>query len=158
MKNRRDGKLIKDINGMFQLMLDLKPNRCDSDVYINQKVDVTNLVKYIEKKKKEGYEISYFHAFVAAIGKAIYNRPKLNRFVTNRHVFEHNDVVISFVAKISFDDKSEEIMVMVPIEEDDTLFTISEKIKNKDETWRCACVNFCAFCEFYVTCIFLLAE
>lgn len=135
-RDRKDARRVDNITGMAQICIDLKPNRCDSDVYINQKVDVTNLVKYIEKKKKEGYEISYFHAFVAAIGKAIYNRPKLNRFVTNRHVFEHNDVVISFVAKISFDDKSEEIMVMVPIKEDDTLFTISEKIKTKVDKIR----------------------
>ena len=136
MKNRRDAKRIKDVNGMFQIMLDLKPNRCDSDVFINQKMDVTNLVKYIEKKKKEGNELTYFHAFLAAIGKTMYNRPKLNRFIANRHVWEHNSIVISFVAKISFDDRSEEIMVMVPIEEHDNINTISKKVKDKVDTIR----------------------
>ena len=136
MRSRRDAKIIKDINGMFQLMLDLKPNRCDSDVFINQKMDVTKLVKYIEKKKKEGKEITYFHAFLTAIGKTFYNRPKLNRFIANRHVYEHNDIVISFVAKVSFDDRSEEIMVMVPIEEYDNIDTISKKIKSKVDSIR----------------------
>ena len=136
MKNRRDAKRIKDINGMFQIMLDLKPNRCDSDVFINQKMDVTNLVKYVEKKKKEGSDITYFHTFLTAIGKTMYNRPKLNRFIANRHVWEHNDIVISFVAKISFDDRSEEIMVMVPIEEHDNINTISKKVKDKVDTIR----------------------
>ena len=134
--NRRDAKRIKDINGMFQIMLDLKPNRCDSDVFINQKMDVTNLVKYVEKKKKEGSDITYFHTFLTAIGKTMYNRPKLNRFIANRHVWEHNDIVISFVAKISFDDRSEEIMVMVPIEENDNINTISKKVKDKVDTIR----------------------
>jgi len=72
MRNRRDAKRIKDINGMFQIMLDLKPKRCDSDVYINQKMDVTKLVEYVEKKKKEGNDITYFHTFLTAIGKTIY--------------------------------------------------------------------------------------
>ena len=136
MRDRRDGKLVKDINGMFQLILDLKPNRCDSDVFINQKMDVTKLVKYVEKKKKEGKEITYFHTFLTAIGKTMYNRPKLNRFIANRHVYEHNSVVISFVAKISFDDRSEEIMVMVPIEPNDTVDTISKKVKDKVDSIR----------------------
>ena len=136
MRNRRDAKLVKDINGMFQLMLDLKPRRCDSDVYINQKMDVTKLAKYVEKKKKEGKDITYFHCFLAAIGKTIYNRPKLNRFIANRHVFEHNDITISFVAKVSFDDRSEEIMVMVPIAEDDNVDTISKKVKDKVDNIR----------------------
>lgn len=135
-KDRKDAKRIKDISGMFQIMLDIKPKRCDSDVFINQKMDVTKLVEYIEKQKKEGKEISYFHAFVTAIGKTIYNRPKLNRFIINRHVYEHNDVIISFVAKVSFDDRSEEIMVMVPIDENDNLNSISKKIKNKVDNIR----------------------
>lgn len=139
--SKKDSKRIKDINGMFQIMLDLKPNRCDSDVFINQKMDVTELVEYVEKKKKEGDNITYFHAFVTAIGKTMYNRPKLNRFIRNRHVFEHNDVVISFVAKISFDDKSEEIMLMIPIGPNDNINTISKKIKDKVDSIRNKNVN-----------------
>ena len=140
-KDRRDAKRIKDINGMTQLMLDIKPNRCDSDVFINQKMDVTNLVKYIDKKKKKGDELTYFHAFVTAIGKTMYNRPKLNRFIANRHVYEHNSIVISFVAKISFDDRSEEIMIMVPIEPNDNIHSISKKIKDKVDAIRNKKVN-----------------
>lgn len=127
----RNAKRIKNINGMEQIMIDLKPRRCDSFVYSQTNIDVTNLVKYIQKKKLENSEITFFHAFVAALGKVFYNRNKLNRFVQNRHVFEHNDIVISFVAKVSFDDKAEEIMIMVPIKENDNINTISAYIKNK---------------------------
>ena len=134
---RKDAKRIKNIDGLSQILLDLKPNRCDSDVYINQNIDVTELVKYIEKVKKKGNsDVTYFHAFVTAIAKTIYNRPKLNRFIANRHVYEHNDIVISFVAKVSFDDKSEEIMVMVPILDDDNIYTIGKKIKDRVDSYR----------------------
>lgn len=126
----RNAKRVKNITGMQQIMIDLKPERCNSDVYINQKMDVTNLVKYINNKKEQGYKYTYFHAFLAAIGKVLYNRNKLNMFVSNHHIFEHNDIVISFVAKVSFDDKSEEIMVMVPINPDDNIETIGKKIRD----------------------------
>lgn len=132
MKDKR----IKDLTGMAQICIDLKPERCDSDVYINQKMDLTNLGKYLDKKKKEGSDITYFHAFLTAIGKTIYNRPILNRYVRNRHVFEHSDVVISFVAKVSFDDKSEELMIMIPIEPNDNIYTISKKVKDKVDSMR----------------------
>lgn len=124
----RNARRVKDITGMQQICIDLKPDRCDSDVYINQKMDVTRLVEYMDKRKKDGDDITYFHAFVTAIGKVFYNRNKLNRFVSNRHIYEHNDVVVSFVAKVSFDDKSEEMMIMVPIEPNDNIDTISKKI------------------------------
>ena len=128
---RKDAFRIKKLNGMEQLILDIKPRRCDSDVYINQKMDVTELVKYIEIKKKNGEEITYFHAFVTSLGKVIYNRRKLNRFIANRHVWEHKDVVISFVAKETFSDKAEELMIMVPFNENDNIYTIAELIKGK---------------------------
>ncbi len=125
----RNAKRVKDITGMQQICIDLKPNRCDADVYINQKMDVTKLMEYLKKRKEEGTHITFFHAVVAGIGKVLYNRNKLNRFVSNRHMYEHNDVVVSFVAKITFDDHSEEMMIMVNIEPNDTIDTISKKIQ-----------------------------
>lgn len=129
-------KRVKDLNGLGQILLDIKPKRCDSDVYINQKIDVTNLCDYMIKAKKKNSDLTYFHAFVTALGKTFYNRKKLNYYVRNRHLYEHKDIVISFVAKISFDDKSEEVMLLIPIDENDNIFTISDKIKSKVEKLR----------------------
>lgn len=134
--DRRDAKRVRDLTGMAQICIDLKPNRCDSDVYLNQKFDVTELVKYVENKKKSGVDLTYFHAFVTALGKVMKNRPRLNRFVANRHVYEHNELIISFVAKISFDDRSEEMMLMVPIEDNDNIESIGKKIKDMVDTIR----------------------
>ena len=133
-KDRKDARYCDDVTGMNQILIDLKPKRCLGELYINQKVDVTNLVKYItEQKENKELEskITYFHAFATAIGKTIYNRPLINRFVANRHVYEHNDISLSFVMKIDFNDKSEEVMVIMPIEEDDNIFSISKKISEK---------------------------
>ena len=125
-----------NIKGMDQILIDLKPRRCDADVFINTGVDVTNLVDYITKKKKEGYHYTYFHAFVLALAKTIYNRPKLNRFVQNRHMFEHTDVVIAFVAKVEFNDHAKELMLQIPISPDETLDSLSNKIREKVEAIR----------------------
>ena len=47
--NRRDGIKVKDLDGMHSLMLEIMPKRCDSDVYISAKIDVTNLIDYVNK-------------------------------------------------------------------------------------------------------------
>ena len=133
---RKDAKRVQDVTGLAQICIDLKPNRSVSDVYINQKLDVTELVKYIEKKKKAGEEYTYFHAFVTAIGKLLYNRPKMNRFVANRHLYEHNEVIVSFVAKVAFDDHAEEMMMLVPVKPNDNIKTISKQIKNQVDKVR----------------------
>ncbi len=136
MKRYGGAHRVKDITGMNQISVDLKPHRSVSDVYINQKMDLTNLVKYIGQKKKAGEEVTYFHAFLAAIGKTVYNRPRLNHFIANRHLWEHDKIIISFVAKVSFDDHSEEMMVMVPIDKDDNIYTIGKKIRQKVDSFR----------------------
>ena len=128
---RRDAIRAKDVLGMEQISIDLKPQRCISNVYINQKLDVTILEKYLKKKKKENPDITYFHLFMTALGKVIYNRPKINRFVADRHIWIHKDVVIAFVAKVAFEDKAEELMIQVPFKEDDNLDSISKYIYDK---------------------------
>ena len=132
---RMNSRRIK-IGGMNQLMIDLKPRRCDADVFINTPIDVTNLVDYVDKRKKDGDKITYFHAILLAYAKTIYNRPKLNRYVKNRHMFEHTNVSISFVAKIEFTDSSDEVMLIIDVEPDDNIDTIAKKIKDKIDKLR----------------------
>ena len=127
---RINSKRVK-IGGMNQLMIDLKPRRCDADVFINTPIDVTNLVNYIDKRKKSGEKITYFHAFLLALAKTVYNRPKLNRYVKNRHMYEHTNVSISFVAKVEFEDDSEEVMLIIDVAKDDNINTISKKISEQ---------------------------
>lgn len=127
---------VKNVPGLSQISIDLKPHRSVSDVFINQKMDLTELVKYIDKKKKAGENVTFFQAFLTAIGKTVYNRPKLNYFVADRHLWEHEKIVISFIAKVSFDDHAEEMMVMIPIEKDDTIYTISKKVQQKVDSFR----------------------
>ncbi len=141
MKKYGGAHRVKNIPGLNQINIDLKPKRSVSDVYINQKMDLTNLAKYIEKQKKSDTKVTYFHAFLTAIAKTVYNRPKLNHFVANRHLYEHDRIVLSFVAKVSFDDHSEEMMVMIPIDKNDTIFTIGDKIRKKVDSFRNARAN-----------------
>ena len=131
--DRKDGKKIRDIDVFHKIMIDIKSERCDADVYINQKFDVTNLVEYIEQKKKEDPEnkITFFHAFMTAFAKAVYNRPLMNRFIANRTFYDRNDVVLAFIAKVVFEDKSEEVMINITVDPDDNIFTLRDKISKR---------------------------
>jgi len=130
MGNRRDGKRVKDIDGLHSLMPHIKPSRADSDVYINQKIDMEELVKYFEELKKDenNKDLTYFHLFCTAIGKLVYNRPLLNRFIVNKKYYDRNKVTISFVAKKEFTDSSEESFQLIDVKENDNIFTLSDQI------------------------------
>lgn len=131
--NRKDGIKVKNLDGMHGLINFVMPRRADSEVYINTKLDVTKLVDYIKNKKKEkgNEDLTYFHAFSIAIGKLLYNRPLLNRFVINKTHYDRKDITLSFVAKKEFTDHAEETFNVVKVEEKDNLFTMSNKISGK---------------------------
>lgn len=135
--NRKDGTKIKT-KGMFAVMTYVMPKRCDSDVYINAKVDVTNLVKYYEKlrKKEETSHITYFHLFAMAAGKLFYNKERLNNFIINKNMYKRNNVSIGFVAKKEFKESSEELWSQIRIEKDDNIFTLSNKISGQVKNVR----------------------
>ncbi len=133
-RDRRDGKRVP-MPAMLTLLTHLS-KRTEAYVYINRKVDVTNLVEYIKKKKKDNSDLTYFHAFSIAIAKVIYNRPKLNYFIVNNKCYERNDVVLSFVARVTFDDKGKEVMSLIKVDPQDNIFDISNKIKEKVHKFR----------------------
>ena len=130
-KDRRDAKLVKNIDTMHKVMVEIKPNRCDEDVYIHDVVDVTNLVKYMNKKKKKDDKLTYFHIFSSAIAKTICHRPLLNRYIKNGDFYDRNDITLAFVAKTTFEDHSEELMAKINIDKKDSLNSVKDKITNK---------------------------
>ena len=129
-KNRKDAKRITNLTATSAVIYQLKKKRCDSDVYINQKIDMTNAVKYVNALKEKGYKITYFHLFCAALAKTIYNRPVINRFVMKGKFYEHNDVSLGFVAKVKFEDFSEEYLSVEHFSKEDNIFTCIEKLTN----------------------------
>lgn len=135
MKHRKDAWRV-ELPGMMQCCIDLKPGRMENEVYINYDVDVTALSEYIQSKREQGEHITYFQAFVTAIAKVIYSRPKLNRFIANRHMYEHKEVTLSFVAKLSLNDKAEELMLIIPVDKDDNMASLSKKVADKVERLR----------------------
>ena len=133
--DRRDGKKIK-VPAMARLSTYLK-NREEAYVYINRKFDVTDLVNYMKKTKIKNPDITFFHAFSVAIAKTVYNRPRLNTFIINHKFYQRNDVILTFTARVSFDDdKNKEVMSLIKVDPDDNIFDLSNKIKEKVNSFR----------------------
>ena len=133
--DRRDGKRIQ-VPAMAKVMTYVK-NREESYVYINRKFDVTDLIKYMKKKKEKNPDLTYFHAFSMAIAKTVYNRPRLNTFIMNHKFYQRNDVILTFTARVSYDDdKNKEVMSLIKVDPNDNIDDLSNKIKEKVNKFR----------------------
>ena len=128
--DRRDGRWVRDVPGLQTVMAHLMPNRTDCEVFMNDKFDVTELLRYIEEKNASHpeYKTTVFHAIVMSVARMVKERPKMNRFIQGRRMYERDEISVSFVCKRRFADNAEEsLMVFVPRDED-TLDSLSRKI------------------------------
>ena len=48
--DRRDGTWVRDVPGLMTIMGHLMPKRTEAEVYINEQIDCTELLKYLERK------------------------------------------------------------------------------------------------------------
>lgn len=128
--DRKDGKLIRDLDGMHFITPLLYPNRCDNEAYISERIDLTEIDRYLAEKNADNPEFKYtlFHLIVTAVIKCITLRPKLNRFIANKNFYQRNEISASFVIKKQFQDESREGLAFVHAKEDSTLETIRADI------------------------------
>ncbi len=130
--DRKDGKLVRDIDGMHFICPIIYPNRCDNEAFIYEKIDLTNVNKYLKKKNKDNPEYKYnlFQVIITTMSKVLYLRPQMNYFIQNSNLYERNDKSISFVVKKKMDEKSGEGLAFVHLKEDYNIDTIHNEIKD----------------------------
>ena len=131
--DRKDGKLIRDLDGLHFITPLLYPNRCDNEAYISETVDLTNLNAYLQKLNAEETEFKYtmFHLVVAALIKTITLRPKLNRFIANKNFYQRNEVTASFVVKKQFADTAAEGLAVIHAKNNSTVFSLHEQLRRQ---------------------------
>ncbi len=128
--DRREARRVRELDSMHRFMPYIMTKRCDSEVYLAEKVDVTEALKYIAAYNDvdRDYKMTLFHLVLAALSKTIIHRPFLNRFISGRRYYERYDVSFSFVIKKKFSDKGEESLMILRTDGESTLDQISCKI------------------------------
>ena len=131
--DRKDGRLLRELDAMHFIVPLIYPNRCDNEAYISERIDITNLNAYLKKKNETEKEFPYtmFHVVLAALIKTITLRPKMNRFICNKNIYQRNEVSASFVVKKRFSDEAEEGLAFVHAKDQDTIDTIHEYIRSQ---------------------------
>lgn len=128
--DRKDGRLIRDLDAMHYIVPVIYPNRCDNEAFISERIDLTNANAFLEKKNARNPEYKYnlFQLIVTAMARILTLRPKMNRFIANKNVYQRNDVSAAFVVKKLFDDDGGEALAFLHFKDSDTLDTIHEDI------------------------------
>lgn len=113
-RDRYDAYYLEDVDSMHILMAHLLPNRTENEAIMNETVDMTPVLEYVEKKNSENpqYKYTVFHVIMAAMAKTVYLRPKMNQFLAAGRMYERKDISFSFTAKNKFSDNAGESLLI----------------------------------------------
>lgn len=128
--DRKDGVYLKNISSMHAIMPLMYPHRCDNEAFISERIDLTNINAYLEKKNADDpdYEYNLFQIMVTAVLKTITLRPKMNRFIANQSMYQRNAVTASFTVKKVFSDNGGEALAKITTTGAETIDDIHEEI------------------------------
>jgi hypothetical protein len=128
---RYEGELIKGESSERRFMPFLMRGRNESIVLYEQAIDVTNVLAYLERANAGLPEkkVTFFHVMLCAIVRALALRPKMNRFVVGRRIYQRKWMDFSFAVKKKFHDDANMSVVKMRFEKDDTLATVAQKVQ-----------------------------
>ena len=101
--DRKDGVLLRDLDGMHFITPLIYPNRCDNEAYIRETIDLTNMNAYL----------------------------KMNRFIANKNFYQRNEVSMSFVVKKQFADEAAEALAVIHAKDDSDVDSIHEDLRHQ---------------------------
>jgi hypothetical protein len=135
---RKDAKLIKGLAMINRLIPHLLRNKIGSQVYVPLKLYMDNAIDYVKEKSEEKgrRDFSYFDILVAAVMRAIAQKPQLNRFVKGRQYYQRNDLSATFIVKKKLTEEDEERQAIVNFDPADTFDDYTAKLRKAIQDMR----------------------
>ena len=127
-KKRPDGRLVKDLEPMQQIMPYVMTTRTDSMNMYDDTFDCAPMDAYIKEKAEEGLELNYMHIMIAALVRLIALRPQLNRFVMNGRIYTRPKIWVSFVVHPTLNDGSVGTTIKLCFEGTESIYEVVEKV------------------------------
>ena len=92
--DRSDGRRVRTIPPMSQVAPFIMPNRNGASNYFDSSIEVTEIERYIRKKRREGLKgFGVMHVLLAAYVRVVSQRPAINRFLAGQHIFQRDDMI-----------------------------------------------------------------
>lgn len=131
---RPDGKRVKSDDAEYAVVPHIMVQRNDSLNFIEIKVPLSPMQKYLNEKRKEGHSISHLALVLAAYTRIVGEFPLLNRFIVNKKIYARNEFAVGMVVLKSGADNG--TMSKVKFDPADTIFEVNDKINSYIETNR----------------------
>lgn len=128
---------VKTISPMAKLVPYIMPTRTGSQNFIFDKINLTQIEKYIKKKQAEGLKnFNLMHVLIAAYVRTCSQRPAINRFIRGQRVYTRELVEISLTIKKEMTLESPDTVVKIVLDPSATANDVYDALNEKIETYR----------------------
>lgn len=99
--DRIDGRRIRSTPAMDQISPYIMVHRNESSNLFEESVEITNLERYVRRKRREGLSnFGMSHVIIAAYVRTVAKYPGLNRFLAGQRVYSHGeDITLCMTVK-----------------------------------------------------------
>ena len=135
-KYRHDGVLAE--TDYFQKFLPyLIRRRSEAMILMDVEIDMTKTNEYIRefnaRNTQSEHKLTPFVLVLAACQRLGVEKPKMNRFISGKRIYDRNAIEICYVIKTRMEEKGQEVVVKETFLPEDRLFDVLEKV-NKTKT------------------------
>lgn len=124
---RADGRRLRDTDPMYRVAAHIMDKRVDSMNMTTIDIPYEPMQNYVNKKRKEGINISHMALVIAAYLRTMAEYPELNRFVVNKKVYTRNEIAVGMVVLKSLKDHNGTMSKMY-FQPDYTIFDVNDTI------------------------------
>lgn len=127
--DRSDGRRVRTLPPMSALEPYIMPTRNGSANNIHCSIEITELERYIRKKRLGGMtNFGLTHVLLAAYARCVAQYPGLNRFLSGQRVYSRgDDIQVCMTIKKDMTLESPDTVIKVHLTPQDDIFTVSEK-------------------------------
>ena len=132
-----DGTLVQALDPVVYLMPFIMPKRCDSEVFLNIDLDLSKVELFVKEMKQTIPDLTLYHMVFAAITRAAFEYPQINRFIVDGGIYQRDHVKISMMVKKEFAIDGKESAIFPCFEKSDTLEDMVRKCRElAEETFK----------------------
>ncbi len=138
--DRASGRRVRTMPPMSKITPYFMPGRIGAQNLIREEVELSEIEKYILKKRKEGLKgFGFMHIFITTYLRVVAKYPGLNRFLSGQKIYSRFNCIVAFVVKKEMNIKAPDTVVKVEftpgISADEVYKGISAVVsENKGET------------------------
>lgn len=126
---RPDGRRISSIEPIVRITPYLMPMRCDSQVFLQHRLDYEKLARYIAQQGQRGERVTFMQIVIASFVRAISEHPEINRFIMNKQYYARNNCTVSFtMLNDPTNAEAGETAVKIKFDLTDTLYDVRDRM------------------------------